>query len=233
LKRVSVLTITSLLLLVANASDADRGSDRTAVLSVRGSLTSTTDQLAPDGTPDSILSIDMGGRRSWDTWNSLNNELFNEVLGAGSWVTGVGWTELGIATVPETGSWRGDAVTTLASSHPESSFFLDIAPGFGDGPGAATYSSGGILDLGDFEISNLPIGDDGVLYIQLWEDPDDVENAVDANYTGGTLAIAYIAGQPVPTIPVSALALLALLLTVTGIWLLSRKPARESRAKAI
>lgn len=167
----------------------------------------------------------MEGRQSWDFWNSPNNELFSEILGGGAVVTGVGWRDLAIATVPDTGSWLWDALTSLYSSHPDS-FFIDIAPGAGDGPGSAVYSSGGILNLGDFDIPNLPIGADGLLLVQLWEDPDDLENAVDADYLGGVFDIAYIAGTPVPTAPVTALVLLALLLVASGSWLIANFWAR-------
>jgi len=168
----------------------------------------------------------MGGRQSWDFWDSSGNELFSEILGAGAVVTGVGWRDLAIATVPDTGSWLWDALTSLYSSHPDA-FFIDIAPGAGDGPGSAIYSSGGILDLSDYDIANLPIGDDGLLLVQLWEDPDDVEDAIDADYLGGAFDIAYLSGTPVPTTPTTALVLLALLLFASGSWLTAKKLARQ------
>ena len=225
-KRTVVLTIAALLLVGIGGASAERGGGRTSVLSARGAAANPPDSLAPDGTPDSILTFDMGGRQSWDFWDSSNNELFSEILGAGAVVTGVGWRELGISTVLATGSWRWDAITSLYSSHPDA-FFVDVAPGAGDGPGAGVYSSGGIIDLGDFDIDNLPIGDNGLLFVQLWEDPDDLENAIDANYTSGAFDIAYIAGTPVPAVPTAVLGVLAILLLVSGSWLLTRKLARQ------
>ena len=211
----------------AGAVSAERG-DRSMV-SARGAVGSPPGSSIPSGTPDAILTIDMTARESWDTWNSSNNEIFAEVLGAGAQVTGVGW-DLTIATVPETGSWLWDAVISLYSSHPDS-FFLDVSPGAGDGPGTADYSSGGVIDLGsvpppDGPIPNLPIGTDGELLLQLWEDPDDVADAVDADYTRGTFTIAYIGGEPVPAVPLSVLTWLALLLLGSGAWLISRRTSR-------
>lgn len=230
-KQAVVFAIAAQLIFSLGVARAERG-DQAAVLSTRGTGGAPPGSLVPEGTPDSILSIAMGGRESWDTWNASSNEILSEILGAGSVVTGVGWRQLGIATVPKTGSWRWDAVTSLYSSHP-ASFFLDIAPGAGDGPGTGVYNSGGILDLGDFNISDLPIGDDGILTVQLWEDPDDVANAVDANYTGGNLDVAYVGGAPVPATPAVVLAGIALLLLGTGVSLIARKAARGSSATDI
>ena len=225
-KKTVVLTIAALLLLGIGMASAERGTGNRSVLSARGASSAPPESQVPDGTPDSILSLAMAGRESWDFWDSPNNELLSEILGAGAEVTGVGWRQLEIVTVPDTGSWRWDAVISLYSTHPDG-FFLDAAPGAGDGPGAGIYSSGGILDLGDLDIDNLPIGDDGLLYVQFWEDPDDVEDAIDANYPGGAFDIAYISGVPVPTVPAAALAGLGLLLLVSGGWLITRKSARQ------
>ena len=225
MKQAAASTFAVLLLVCTGVASAGRGTSGTSILSSRGDAAPSGSQ-APDGTPDSILSIEMGGRQSWDFWDSTNNELHSEILGAGAVVTGVGWRDLAIATVPDTGSWLWDALTSLYSTHPDA-FFIDIAPGAGDGPGSAIYSSGGILDLNDFDIANLPIGDDGLLLVQLWEDPDDVEDAVDADYLGGAFDIAYVSGTPVPTTPITALVLLALLLFASGSWLMAKKLARQ------
>ena len=235
MKRTVVMTLGALLVFGSGVANAERGGN-SAQFSVRGGTVPPPGSSSPDGTPDSLLSINMAGRQSWDDWNSSNNEIFTEVLGAGAQVTGVGW-DLTISTVPETDSWLWDAVISLYSSHPDT-FFLDLSPGAGDGPGTQDYSTGGIVNLQDVPppdgpIPNLPIGADGNLFIQLWEDPDDAPDAVDANYTRGSLDVAYIAGQPVPTIPGSALALLALLLAAGAVWWLSNRSVRESRPKKI
>jgi hypothetical protein len=179
----------------------------------------------------------MGGRESWDAWNSPNNELLTEILGAGAAVTGLGFRQVVISTVPDTGSWRWDAVTAFSSSHADS-YIIELAPGAGDGPGTGTYDSGGILLLQDVPepfgpLPPLPVGDDGQLFIQLFEDPDDLENAIDANYTAGSYDVAYIAGAPVPAASSAFLLGLALTLTLVGIWRISTTRRRGSATPEI
>jgi hypothetical protein len=143
------------------------------------------------------LVLDISGEQSWDALNDLSNTVLVVPLGAGSSMTGIGW-DVNLATVG--GSWLNEARFYFDGSD-QDLMGLFLTPGAGDTfPGVDSYSSGGIIDLSDNAIPDIPILGDGNLYIQLNESFDDVNNAVDANWTAGSELTIEYEGVAVPTV---------------------------------
>jgi hypothetical protein len=145
------------------------------------------------------IVLDISGEQSWDPLNDASNTVLLVPIPAGAFMTGIGW-DVNLATVGA--SWLNEARFYFDGSDQDLSG-LFLTPGAGNSfPGAANFTSGGIIDLSDNAIPDIPILGDGTLYIQLFESFDDVADAVDADWTAGsTLTIEYEGGAPpVPTV---------------------------------
>jgi hypothetical protein len=145
------------------------------------------------------LVLDISGEQSWDALNDASNTVLLIPLGAGASMTGIGW-DVNLATVGA--SWLNEARFYFDGSDQDLTG-LFLTPGAGNNfPGAANFTSGGPLDLTDNGIPDIPILADGNLWIQLNESFDDVNDAVDADWTAGSeLTIVYEGGAPaVPTV---------------------------------
>lgn len=168
------------------------------------------------------LVLDINGEQSWDSLDAAANTVLAVPLGAGASMTGIGW-DVNVTTVG--GSWLSEARFYFdGSDHDFSGLFL--APGIGNNfGGSGSFSSGGILDLTDNGIPDIPILGDGNLYVQLYESFDDAAGAVDADYTAGSsLTIVYDGGGPViPTVSEWGLIVLTALLLAGGAFLIVRR----------
>jgi hypothetical protein len=168
------------------------------------------------------LVLDISDEQSWDSLDSANNTILVVPLGAGASMTGIGW-DVNLTTVG--GSWLSEARFYFdGSDHDFSGLFL--APGITDSfSGSGSYSSGGIVDLTDNGIPDIPILGDGNLYIQLYESFDDAAGVVDADWTAGSsLSIVYDGGGPVvPTVSEWGLIVLTALLLAGGAFLIVRR----------
>ena len=135
------------------------------------------------------IGFDVAGINSWDSYGSANNETYtNGSGGAGSVMTGIGW-DVTIATVG--GSWLSEARVYFDGSDLDGSG-LFLTPGSSMGsPGTATFSSGGIIDLTDNGIPDIPVLADGLIHMEFYEGFDDVAGAIDATWTAGTLDLVY------------------------------------------
>ncbi len=198
------------------------------------SATATGDAVAiPDGPrsdPDSFLNFALDGVEHWDLLGEPENTVLSELLGEGASLTGIGWNAT-LETVG--GSWLSEARTYFDGSDLDGSgLFLTI--GTGDGmPGIGTYSSGGILDLTDNGIPDIPVLADGLLHIDFHETFDDNADAVDSFYpvaegAGSSYDLAgigFVSNVPIIEIPTaSTLGLIALFigLAALGVYLLRR-----------
>lgn len=141
------------------------------------------------------LVLDISGEQSWDGLFDTSNTILKVQLGTGQVMTGIGW-DVTIATVGA--SWLSEARVYFDGSDRDA-YGLFLTPGVTDGfPGTGTYSSGGIIDLTDNGIPDIPILADGDLWIELFEGYDDVGDAVDADWLStSTLTIVY-EDAPVP-----------------------------------
>lgn len=140
-----------------------------------------------------LISIDVTGVASWDSAGDTDNVVMSVDLGAGAIVTGIGWD---VAITPVGESWYSEATALFTDSGGGQG--VEVAPGTGDdeaGFGVArAYSSGGIVYLADSLIPDMVL-DDGILRIEFFELFDDVEDAIDAQWSG-TLDIVTLV--PVP-----------------------------------
>jgi hypothetical protein len=116
------------------------------------------------------------------------NALLGGVSGSDAFVTGLGWD----TTINAFGaSWMSESAYNFAEQ-------IFLSPGAGsDFPGTASFSSGGIIDLGDD--AGLPdiLAAGGILTIELFESFDDVADAIDSHQFGTlTLAVDYKVPTP-------------------------------------
>ncbi len=191
------------------------------------------DLAEPSGEPDTILSIDVTGVESWGTLNNPDNTVLLECVGEGAQVTGIGWN----VTLTTFGTSRLSDVATYFDGQDQDLIgaFLTFGPG---GSGTMNFDSGGIIDLTDMGIPNIPIGDDHMLYIQFYEGIDDIPDAADAIYIDdpmiagdSTYEIAvldfhYICGDnilAIPTLDTVGVIVLILVLAASGTFFLRRR----------
>jgi hypothetical protein len=167
-----------------------------------------------DGTPDSMVTVNVGGTNSWDEIGDSSNEIITQAIGAGAIVTGLGWN-VTITTVGA--SWLSEVAADFNG-------IISLTYGVGDdAPGTATYSSGGIVDLTDNAVPNIPADAAGNVVIEFFESFDDVPDAIDATFDSGSLDVAFIAGAPVPTLPIAAMLVLVVMLLALSAWFLRRR----------
>jgi hypothetical protein len=177
-------TIFLSLILAATAVSAGKFDQPT-----RNALEASSNFNAPvvvNSTPNSFVSIDFGLLigDSWDGASDTSNVVANCISGGS--ITGVEWTGVTVESVG--GSWLSEA--SIGFSDSSGTIAVNLSVGAGDdAPGVATYSSGAIIDLSDNGIPDIvPLGD-GVLRIELFEGFDDAPDAIDANYTAGTVDV--------------------------------------------
>lgn len=194
-------------------------------------------QVVPPGaesTPDSFLNVDVGGATFYDASLSPANTILTYALGDGSSMTGIGW-DVTLETIGA--SWASEAVMYFDGADQDGSgLFLTV--GVGDTaptpPGGTFYSSGGIIDLTDNAIPDIPILADELLYIELFESFVDNGGTGDSMFlAGSTLDIAGIEGPnggwgggapiiEVPTASTVGLIVLFLGIAALGVFVIRR-----------
>lgn len=145
------------------------------------------------------LVLDISGEDSWDPLNDPSNTILLVPLGTGASMTGIGW-DLNLTTVG--GSWLSEARFYFDGSD-QDLMGLFLTPGVGQNFSGTNvnFASGGVIDLTDNAIPDIPILGDGNLHIQLYEGFDDAANAVDATWVAGSeLTIVYDGAPPIPTV---------------------------------
>lgn len=175
-----------------------------------------------------VLSFDLGGVASWDGIDDASNVIENCVTGTA--ITGIGWTSVGITTVGA--SWLSEPTMLFSNSSGSGDVNgINLTLGVGDDmAGSAVYDSGGIVNFADVPLADIVSNPDGLFPIQFFEAFDDVADAVDADFTGGSMTIegvdlvaspgagcSMISQGPPPVVPVNnKLALLLLVLSMMG-----------------
>lgn len=164
--------------------------------------------------------INIAGTASWDSLNDPDNIRILQPLGNGAIMTGIGWD----VTVTTAGaSWQSEARMYFDGMDLDGSG-LFLAPGIGvNTSGTGTFSSGGVIDLSDNAIPDIPILSDGLLHIQFYESFDDANNVIDANWVSGTLTIRYTPAIDVPTLGEWGLLAFLVLLTATALFFMRRQ----------
>jgi hypothetical protein len=115
------------------------------------------------------------------------NALLGGAAGADAFVTGIGWDVTVTTTDP---SWLSEATYNFNGE-------IFVTPGIGeDVPGTNSYSSGGILDLGDNALPDI-LAAGGILTIEFFDSFDDFADAIDG-FSSGTLTLAVDYKVPAP-----------------------------------
>ena len=172
-----------------------------------------------NGTTETVVNV--GGEQSWDLLGDPSNTVLSVPLSAGAEVTGIGW-DVTCQTVG--GSWLSEAQFAFAPSTGVVEVFL--TPSATGSPGTESNASP-IVVLADVGIPNIALAD-GTLLIELDETFDDIGDAVDADWTAGSLTIQHTGSAGgVPTVGQWGLILLTTLLFagVVGRSVSSRKTA--------
>ncbi len=115
------------------------------------------------------------------------NAALGGVAGADAFVTGIGWDTTIMAFDP---SWLSESSYDFAGQ-------IFLSPGAGDDfAGTASYSSGGIVDLGANGLPDI-LAAGGILTIEMFEGFDDFADAVDSHQSGTlTLVVDYKVPAP-------------------------------------
>lgn len=218
MKKLFAVSLISMLagLAPAFAQKGEHGTGMEMSYTAEGSTVANPEDI--EGVPDSVINIDISGIEHWDGLDDPDNTILVEVLGPGAIVTGVGW-DVTLTTVGA--SWLSEAVSYF-DGQDQDGMGLFLTVGVGDGmPGTATYSSGGILDLSDNAIPNIPVGADESLYIQFYESFDDTADAVDSFYEPNSsydIAGIGIVTETLIDVPaLSTIGLIALLTALAGV----------------
>lgn len=144
--------------------------------------------LAPIGMSATVYDFDVTDILSMDEWGSPNNEVFALDVGAGSWITGVGWD---VSLYADDPSWLSEMVVDATDS--SQSVGVSLHPAVNDMfSGAGTYSSGGIVDLIGLGL-DFHVGADGKLRLEFYEDYDDYPGEWDGIWESGTLSFQVVA----------------------------------------
>lgn len=218
----------SLILMLAGIAPAfaQKGEGGTGMLmsyTIDGSTVANPQDV--EGVPDSMLNLDITGVEHWDAQGDPDNTVLAEVLGPGAVMTGVGW-DVTLTTVGA--SWLSEAVSYFDGSDQDlSGLFLTVGVGNGM-PGTMTFSSGGIIDLSDNGIPNIPVLADETLYIEFFESFVDNDGSADSVYdpvsTYDIVGIGFVTpgSFPIPTLGTIGLITLLTALAGVGIFLLRR-----------
>ena len=137
-----------------------------------------------------LVSIDIGGKRSISAYGNVFNDTLTIVLPANAHVTGIGWD---VSLTSDAPSWLSEVSISFESS---STLEAILVPGVDDDFLAPnSYTSGGIADLIAFGLDFFVLAD-GVLRLEFYESFDDAVPVPDAVWAG-TLTVQY-ADAPVP-----------------------------------
>ncbi|MBL4772721.1 MAG: hypothetical protein JKX98_03705 [Alcanivoracaceae bacterium] len=136
-------------------------------------------------TPNSSVTLDFSlvAGASWDGLDDPSNVIANCV--SGDSITGFSWTDLTLET--EGASWLSEAVILFSDSAGGQGIAFTLSAT--NAPGVEVSSSAGIVDLTDLALPDIVALADGMLQVQLYEDFDDADDVIDANFTSGTMRI--------------------------------------------
>jgi len=141
-----------------------------------------------------VHDFDVAGIESWDPYQDPDNVVVQFDLAAalgypsGTYLemTGIGW-DVDLETYGS--SWLSEMIVYFDDNIAPDGSGLFLTPAAGDGfAGSGTYASGGILDLTDNGIPDIPLPD-GMLRMEFYEGYDDYVDAADALWVGGYLNI--------------------------------------------
>lgn len=148
------------------------------------------------------LFINAAGVASFDGPGAAGNTVLTFNVTPGALVDAISYN-LSLATVGA--SWLSEGTISFLNSNGDG---VVLSAGFGvDEPGTGTYSDSVLLSSFGLEFN---VGADGLLIVEYYESFDDVEGAIDANWTAGGITLGNIGMVPEPgTYGMMALGMLA------------------------
>ncbi|RMH13452.1 MAG: hypothetical protein D6695_03950 [Planctomycetota bacterium] len=154
------------------------------------------------GTGNAIVTIEFTSNvDSWDLEGDPDNVVAVFDMGGPATIHGVGW-DVSLQTFGA--SWLSEMVVSFGEDGGIPGLYL--TPGINDGfAGTGSYSSGGIVDLGDNGIPDVVMAS-GMMRLEFFESFDDVADAVDGQWLAGSTITLDMTIVPAP----GALALLGL-----------------------
>ncbi|MFH0946681.1 MAG: hypothetical protein V2A76_15915 [Planctomycetota bacterium] len=133
--------------------------------------------------------VPVAGVNSWDSQGDSDNEwLFDGTGGTGSNLTALSWD---VTFMTLGASWMSESTIYFDGSDQDGSgVYLTPGVGFGS-TGTGTFSSGGVIDLTDAGVGDVPVLADGLIHMEFFESFDDVSNAIDGTFTAGDVTLFY------------------------------------------
>lgn len=184
---IKLLTAASLLAITASVFANKIDNQISNVLStIPSNVTNANAHNVNKSSPNSsvVLDFSIAVGESWDAKDSANNVITNCVNGSS--ITGFSYSDVTINTVA--GSFFSEAVIYFSDSNGNNGLRLTTGAG-DDTSGTKSFSSNGVLDLTDNGLEDIVSLSDDSFLIQLYENIDDAENAIDARYTDGTVTV--------------------------------------------
>jgi hypothetical protein len=141
-----------------------------------------------------VYDYSVAGIESWDAYTDPDNVVVDLDLAAalgypsGTYLemTGIGW-DVDLETYG--GSWLSEIKVYFDDNIAPDGSGLFLTPAVADGfPGSGSYASGGVLDLTDNGIPDIPLPN-GILRMEFYEGWDDVADAADGLWVCGCLNI--------------------------------------------
>lgn len=149
-------------------------------------------QIAVGPSATTAFVLDVAGILSYDEEGNALNTWKSMSIGANARVVGIGWNVTLFADAP---SYLSEMVVSFGDS---ASRNLYLTVGLGDdGPGTASYDSGGVVDLVGLGF-DFAVGADGMLKMEFFEDYDDFAGDWDGRWESGTLTILTVQAIPEP-----------------------------------
>jgi PEP-CTERM motif len=171
-----------------------------------GSLLSGTGGAASNlgAGSQSTQVINVAGIISYGEEGDSQNITRSINIGPGSTVVGIGW-DVGVTAVSP--SWLSELQVSFGGATGARSLYLTVGVG-SNASGTQAYSSGGVVDLVDLNLS-FAVGADGVLKLEFLEAFDDQVVPYDGIWNSGNLTIEVLAVPEPSTYGLMALGLLA------------------------
>lgn len=141
-----------------------------------------------------VHDFSVAGIESWDLYGDPDNVVVQLDLAAalgypsGTYLemTGIGW-DVDLETYGT--SWLFDITVYFDDNIAPDGSGLFLTPAAGDGsPGSSNYASGGVLDLTDNGIPDIPLPN-GMLRMEFFEGYEEYADAADGLWVGGCLNI--------------------------------------------
>jgi len=147
---------------------------------------STSDDVSVNATE---YTFDVAGIFSIDVEGDPLNEVHELMLFPNARVVGMGWD---VALFADSPSWLSEMVVSFGTTDTLVPRSLYLSVGAGDNaPGAAGYSSGGVVDLVGLGL-DFQVGADGKLRMEFFEDFDDFTDDWDGIWETGALTISAV-----------------------------------------